>query len=821
MATVKPIIKTTSAKLNKAGALLAIGSVLTTGTVFTCGAFAQEVLPKPEPPFKGKIGRTYKDSQPDKISLTKAPAGAPNILVILIDDVGYGTWSTFGGQIPTPNLDRLAKMGLSYTRFHTTALSSPTRAALLTGRNHHSVGTGVITEMGTAYPGYTGQIPKSAAMVSEILRQNGYSTAFFGKNHNIPDWETSVSGPYERWPGLQGFDHFYGFVAAETNQWAPALHRDNQRVEMEIPKGQEGRYTLNDALADETIKFIFEQKSVTPDRPFFIYFAPGATHAPHHAPKEWMNKFKGQFDQGWDKYREETYQRQLKLGIIPKDAKLTLRPKEIPAYDSLTPDQKRIAARLMEAFAAFTAQTDYEMGRILDALEQIAQLNNTLVICIIGDNGASMEGGPYGSFNELATVGGMPEDPAYVLQHLDEIGGPKSYNHYPVGWAWAMNTPFQWGKQVASHLGGTRNPLVITWPDRIKDKGGIRAQFHHVIDIAPTILTAAGIPEPTEVNGVKQKPIEGVSMVYSFDKASAEGTRKVQYFELLGNRALYKDGWMASVRHGRLPWITGLGSSKSFDEDTWELYDLRGDFSQYDDVAAKQPGKLKELQDTFWIEAEKYQVLPLDDRLAERMNPANRPSLTEGRTVFTYFQGAHIPDSAASKSTQNRSHTITAYIDIPKGGSDGVLIAAGGTVGGFSLYVKDGRPVYEYNILTLQRTKITDAETLVAGQNVVRMEFLYDGGGLGKGATVSLFVNDKKVGQGRINVTQWVGKYSPDETFDIGEDSGSPVSEAYSSPNRFTGTIKKIVIDSQPAKLSAVDQEKLQRAEREAALATQ
>ena len=820
METVKPIIKTTSAKLNKAGALLAIGSVLTTGTVFTCGAFAQEVLPRPEPPFKGKIGRTYKESQPDKITVTKAPAGAPNVLMILIDDVGYGAWSTFGGQIPTPSLDRLAKMGLRYTRFHTTALSSPTRAALLTGRNHHSVGTGVITEMGTAYPGYTGQIPKSAATVSEILRQNGYSTIWLGKNHNVPDWETTISGPFDRWPGLQGFDHFYGFVAAEANQWAPGLYRDNHRVEMEIPKGKEGLYTLNDSLADETINFILQQKSVTPDRPILVYFAPGATHAPHHVPREWMDKFKGQFDQGWDKYREETYQRQLKLGVIPQDTKLTPRPKEIPAYDSLTADQKRIAARLMEAYAAYTAQTDYEIGRILDALDQVGQLNNTLIFCMIGDNGASMEGSLYGAFNELAPIGGIPEDPAYVLQHLDEIGGPKSYNHYPVGWAWAMNTPFQWGKQVASHFGGTRNPLVIAWPDRIKDKGGIRSQFHHVIDIAPTILTAAGIPEPTEVNGVKQKPIEGVSMVYSFDKANAEGTRKVQYFELLGNRAIYKDGWIASVRHGRLPWITGAGSTKSFDEDTWELYDLRGDFSQYSDVAAKEPKKLKELQDAFWTEAEKYQVLPLDDRLAERINPANRPSLIAGRTVFNYFPGTHIPDSSAAP-TQNRSYTITAYLDNPKGGADGVLLAVGGTAGGFSLYVKDGRPVYEYNLVTIQRTKITGTEALMPGQNIVRVEFAYDGGGLGKGATVSLFVNDKKVGQGRISATQWAGKYSAEETFDIGEDSGSPVSEAYSAPNRFTGTIKKVVIDAQPAKLSADDQEKLQKAEREAALSLQ
>ncbi|MBZ0159311.1 MAG: arylsulfatase [bacterium] len=789
---------------------------LAVGAVFVGTAWAQITLPPPEPPFKGKIGRTYKESQPDKILITKSPDGAPNILVVLIDDAGFGSWSTFGGQIPTPNLDRLAQGGLSYTRFHTTALCSPTRAALLTGRNHHSVGTGVITEMGTAYPGYSGLTPKSAAMVSEILRQNGYSTAFIGKNHNVPDWETSVSGPFDRWPGLQGFDHFYGFIGGEANQWAPGVYRDHQRVEMEIPKGREGRYTLNDSLADETINYIYQQKSVTPDRPFFVYYAPGATHAPHHVPKEWLSKFKGQFDQGWDQYREETWQRQLKLGVIPSDTKLTPRPKEIPAYDSLTPDQKRVAARLMEAFAAYTAQTDYEVGRVFEAIEQIGQMNNTLIFWIIGDNGASMEGTPFGAFNELAALGGIPEDPAYVLQHLDEIGGPKAYNHFPVGWAWAMNTPFQWGKQVASHFGGTRNPMVIAWPDRIKQRG-IRTQFHHVIDIVPTILEAAKIPAPTEVGGVKQKPIEGVSMMYSFDQANAEGTRTVQYFELLGNRGIYKGGWFAAVRHGRLPWVTGIGSSVSFDQDKWELYDLTRDFSQSDDLAAKHPRKLEELQQAFWVEAEKYQVLPLDDRLAERFNPVLRPSVIEGRTVFTYYSGARIADSSAAP-TQNRSHTITAYLNIPKGGADGVLVAAGGVVGGFSIYVKDGRPIYEYR-MTPVPTKVTSAEPLAPGPNVVRMEFRYDGGGLGKGGTVSLFVNDRKVAAGRLDATIWVGKYSADETFDIGEDSGSPVSGDYASPNRFTGTIKKVVIDSAPATLTATDRQNIQDMQRAANLA--
>jgi arylsulfatase len=741
----------------------------------------------------------------------KTPAGAPNILLILIDDTGYGTWGTFGGQVATPSLDRVASMGLRYTRFHTTALCSPTRAALLTGRNHHSAGTGVVTEMGTGYPGYSGQIPGSTAMISEILRQNGYSTAWFGKNHNVPDWEITVSGPFDRWPNRQGFDHFYGFVGGEANQWAPALYRDHQRVEMQVPKGREGSYTLNDSLADEAIKYIYQQKSITPDRPFFIYFATGATHAPHHVPKEWMDKYAGQFDQGWDKYRAEAYQRQHKLGVIPPEAKLTPRPPEIPAYDSLTPDQKKVAARLMEAFAGYTAQTDYEIGRILDTLERIGQLHNTLVVCIIGDNGASMEGTPFGTFDELPALGGSPGDPAWVLQHLDEIGGPKAYNHFPVGWAWAMNTPFQWGKQVASHFGGMRNPLVIAWPDRIKDEGGVRTQFHHVIDIAPTILAAAGISEPVEVNGVKQKPIEGVSMVYSFDDAGALGTRKVQYFELLGNRAIYQDGWIASVRHGRLPWITGIGSSTTFDNDTWELYDLTSDYSQFENLAAKNPDKVARLQDVFWAEADKYQVLPLDDRLAERMDPANRPSLIAGRTMFTYYAGMSVADSSAAP-TQNRSYTITVSLDVPKGGADGVLVAAGGAAAGFSLYVKDGRPAYDYNFAPWSRTHIASSEKLAPGKNVLLAEFRYDGGGLGKGETVTLFVNGRQVAKGRIDPTVWIGKYSADETFDVGQDSGSPASEAYASPFPFTGTIDKVVIDTQPANLTAADWEKLRTA---------
>ena len=768
------------------------------------------VLPRPEPKFKGRIGTTYKDSQPDKIPIIKAPEGAPNVLLILIDDCGFGQWGTFGGQIPTPNLDRLARSGLRYTRFHTTALCSPTRAAILTGRNHHSAGTGVITEIGTGYPGYSGQIPESCTMVSEVLRQNGYSTAFFGKDHNIADWETSVSGPYDRWPSRQGFDHFYGFVGGETNQWAPALYRDNTPIEMEVPKGKEGHYTLNDALADEAIKYIFKEKSVTPDRPFFIYYAPGATHAPHHVPKEWMDKFKGQFDQGWDKYREETYQRQLQLGVIPPDTKLTSRPDEIPAWDSLSPDQKRVAARLMEAFAAYTAQTDYEVGRILDALEQVGQTGNTLIFWEIGDNGASMEGTLLGVFNEMASLNGVAEETSYIIRHIDEIGGPTCYNHFPVGWAWAMNTPFQWGKQVASHFGGTRNPLVISWPERIKDKGGVRAQFHHVIDIEPTILDAAGIPEPYEVNGVPQKPIEGISMVYSFDGPNAKERRNTQYFEMLGNRGIYNEGWIAACRHGRLPWVIGLVSF-DFAKDKWELYNLEQDFSEANDLSAKYPDKLKELQDLFWIEAAKYNVLPLDDRTAERGDPRLRPSLIAGRTKFTYFPGAvRIPESS-SANVKNASHTITAYIEMPEKGGDGVLVAAGGLSGGYTLYIKEGKPIYEYNWFTQARYKVTSPEQLPPGPATIRLEFKYDDGGVGKGGLATLYVNNKKVGEARIEKTI-PGRYSLDETFDVGMDTGSPVSADYESPFPFAGTLKKVDIDVAPANLSTSDREMLRQA---------
>ncbi|MFT3768210.1 MAG: arylsulfatase [Minicystis sp.] len=756
---------------------------------------AQEVLPRPAPGFHGRIGLTYRDSTPDKLPVVKAPAGAPNVLVILIDDAGFGQTGTFGGQIPTPTLDRLAENGLRYTRYHTTALCSPTRAAILTGRNHHSVASGNITELATGYPGYTSVMPRSAAPLAEILRQNGYSTAAFGKWHNTPDWETSVAGPFDRWPTSQGFDRFFGFLGGEANQWAPALYDQTTPVEMRVPRGREGEYTLNVALADQAIAWMRQQKSVTPDRPFFVYYAPGATHAPHHVPRSWIDRFRGRFDQGWDRYREETFARQKKLGVVPEDAQLTPRPTQLPAWDALTPDQKRLASRLMETFAAYTAQTDHEIGRVIDAVAGMGQLDDTLVLYEVGDNGASGEGGLYGAFNEMVALNGLAEDPAYAMRHLDEIGGPKAYNHYPAGWAWAMNTPFQWVKQIASHLGGSRNPLVVSWPARIADKGAVRTQFFHCIDVVPTILEAAGIPAPAIVDGVTQQPIEGASMLPSFADAKVESPRKTQYFEMLGNRAIYHEGWIAAARHGRLPWQ--LAGSFRFEDDRWELYDLDADFSQAVDLAAREPQKLREMQYLFWAEAGKHDVLPLDDRFSERVDPAGRPSLVEGRTRFVYFPGAARIPEGSSPDVKNRSHTITAVIDIPRGGAaDGVLVAAGGVAGGYSLYVKDRRLTYQYNDFSLDRFTITATERLPAGRSTVRFEFAYDGGGAGKGGTGALFVDGKKVGEGRIEKTI-PHRFSADETFDTGADFGSPASDAYASPFRFRG-LDRVEIDLAP-----------------------
>ncbi|MEI6633040.1 MAG: arylsulfatase [Chlamydiota bacterium] len=756
-------------------------------TLLPLAAPAQEMLPGPDPTFDAEVGRTYKDSKPGTISLSKAPPGAPNVVSVLLDDVGFGATGTFGGPVDTPTLDRLAREGLRYNAFHTTALCSPTRAALLTGRNHHSAGTGVITEMASGYDGYSSIIPRSAATIAEILRQSGYNTSAWGKWHNTPVWETSVAGPFDRWPTGLGFEKFYGFLGGESNQYAPALYKDTTPVE---PPDKPG-YTLTEDLADKAIDWMRLQKSLAPGKPFLVYWAPGATHAPHQVPAKWVEPFRGKFDGGWDSLREEIFARQKKRGVIPAGAKLTPRPPQIPAWDSLTPERQKIAARLMETYAGFLAQTDHEVGRLVDALVQTGQWDDTLFFYIAGDNGASGEGSPYGVFNEMSILNGILENPSVALEHFDQIGGPKAYNHYPVGFAWAMDTPFQWTKQIASHFGGTRNALVVTWPRRIKDKGGLRGQFHHCIDIAPTILEAAGIPAPRTVNGAAQKPIEGVSMLYTFDDAKAKSRRGTQYFEMFGNRAIYKDGWIASTFHGKLPWLeTG---AKDFDKDVWELYNLEEDYSQADDLSAKYPQKLRELQDLFWAEAAKYDVLPLDDRgVAARLAPGERPDPLAGRTRFTFYPGAvRIPEWMAP-NMKNTSHRISVDLTVPKGGADGVLVAQGGVSAGWALLVRDGKLTYTYNYFRVEQPTIESKEKLPEGDLSVRYEFVYDGGGYGRGGAGRLFINGKKVGEGRIERTVPVG-FSGDETFDVGMDTGLPVGD-YEAPFPFAGAIRKVDI---------------------------
>ncbi|MGA8055338.1 MAG: arylsulfatase, partial [Burkholderiales bacterium] len=579
--------------------------------------------------FKGSVGRTVADSDPPEFPQpARPPKGAPNIVFILIDDAGYGQFGSFGGQVPTPALDRVAADGLRYTRFHTTAVCSPTRAALLTGRNHHVAGTGVITEAATGYDGYTGIIPKNVGTIAEVLRQHGYATGWFGKNHNTPDWETSQVGPFDRWPSGLGFDYFYGFMGADMDQWQPTLYENHQLV----PRSTDSNYILTRDLVDKAIAWLRRTRAIDAEKPFFLYMSTGATHAPHHVHPEYVAKFKGQFDAGWDVYREQTFARQKKLGVVPPNAQLTKRPAEFPAWDSLSPAQKRLFARMMEVFAAFTAETDFEMGRLLEVVRALPDADNTIIFYEVGDNGASGEGGPVGLLNENSFFNGVPESLEDNLKHIDEIGGPKHYNHFPAAWAWAMNTPFQWTKQVASHLGGVRNPLAVSWPARIKDRGGVRAQFHHVIDIAPTIYEAIGITFPNTLNGVAQKPLDGVSMVYTFDAASAPDRRRLQYFEMIGNRGIYHDGWWAGSRTGILPWDS---TARAVDPDKtmWELYNLDEDFTQANDLAAKNPAKLRQLQDLWWAEAARNSVLPVDSSTAVRLNAEmqGRPTLAGKR----------------------------------------------------------------------------------------------------------------------------------------------------------------------------------------------
>ena len=756
------------------------------------------VLPIPEPkltPITELDARKVK--VPPRFEV-KAPANAPNVLIVLIDDMGFGMSSAFGGPIHMPTVERLANNGLRYNHFHTTALCSPTRTALLSGRNHHMNNMGAITEAATAFAGNTGQRPNNVAPLAEMLRLNGYSTAFFGKNHETAAWEVSPSGPTDRWPTRSGFDKFYGFIGGETNQWAPLVYDGLTRAE--LPK--DPNYHFMTDMTNQAIHWMQYQKSLTPDKPFFIYFAPGATHAPHHVPKEWIAKYKGKFDQGWDKFREETLARQIKLGVVPPGTKLAPKPDAIKDWDKLTADEKKLFTRQMEIFAGFGEYTDTEIGRLIQAIEQTGQMDNTLIFYIVGDNGTSAEGGMNGLFNEMTFFNGVHETVQDILKHYDDLGGPMSYHHMAAGWAVAGDTPFTWTKQVASSFGGTRNGMVIHWPKGIKAMGEVRSQFHHVIDIAPTVLQAAGLPEPKVVNGTPQAPIEGVSMVYTFGDAKAKSRHTTQYFEILGNRAIYHDGWLAGTLH-RAPWE--LKPRAALLDDKWELYDTRTDFSLANDLAAKDPAKLKELQNLFIKEAVKNRVLPLDDRLLERMNAATagRPDLMAGRTSLTVFEGMTGMSENVFINTKNRSYTITAEIEIPQGGANGVILAQAGRFGGWSLYLKNGKPTYTYNFLGLQRFNVASAQPLAAGKATIRYEFASDGPGMGKGGTGTLFINENKVAEGRIEHTQCC-VYSADEGADVGMDEGTPVTEDYGGrDNRFTGKIHRVTIELKETKTAS------------------
>jgi arylsulfatase A-like enzyme len=750
----------------------------------------RSVLPIAEPAYPPLTELDVRKAAPPPRFEVKTPEGAPNVLIVLIDDMGFGMPSAFGGPIHMPTVDRLASEGLRYNQFHTAALCSPTRTALLSGRNHHMNNMGSITETATAFPGNTGQRPNNVAPLAEMLRLNGYSTGFFGKNHETAPWEVSPSGPTDRWPTRSGFDEFYGFIGGETNQWAPFLYHNLSPVE--LPK--DPKYHFMTDMTSKAIAWMQFQKALTPDKPFFMYFAPGATHAPHHVPKEWIAKYKGKFDQGWDAMREQVLARQIKLGVVPPGTKLAPKPEAIKDWSALTPDEKKLFARQMEVFAGFGEYADFEIGRLIDAIGDMSQLDNTLVFYILGDNGTSAEGGMNGMFSEMTYFNGVQETVQEMLKHYDDWGGPSTYPHMAAGWAVAGDTPFTWTKQVASNFGGTRNGMVVYWPKRIKAKGEVRSQFHHVIDIAPTVLEAAGLPEPKVVNGTPQAPIEGVSMAYTFDDAKAESRHKTQYFEIFGNRAIYADGWFAGTIH-RAPWEPK--PRVALLDDKWELYDTRDDFSLANDLSARNTPKLKELQDLFMKEAVKYRVLPIDDRVFERIiaSAVGRPDLMGGRTSLTLHAGMKGMSENVFINVKNRSLTITADVETPTGGASGVILAQGGRFGGWSLYFKGGKPVYAYNFLGLERFTVAAAQAVPAGKASIRFEFAYDGSGAGKGGLATIYANDKKVAEGRIERTQPT-IFSADETADVGEDDATPVTEDYKAyDNKFTGKILKVKVD--------------------------
>jgi arylsulfatase len=720
----------------------------------------------------------------------KAPQGAPNVVIVLIDDIGFGHGSAFGGPIHMPTLDRLANSGLRYNRFHTTALCSPTRVALLTGHNHHANNAGAVMELATAFPGNNGIRPRSITPMAEILRQNGYSTAAFGKYHETPPWEVSVSGPYDRWPTRSGFDKFYGFIGGETNQWAPAIFDGVIRVEHE--KSPDYHFTTD--MTEQAVNWVSAQQSLTPDKPFFIYFAPGATHAPHHVPKEWIAKYSGRFSGGWDRLREETFERQRKLGVVPSNAKLTPRPKEIPAWNGMTADQKRLFERQMETFAGFAEHTDYEVGRLVEQVEAIGELDNTLFFYIVGDNGASAEGGPEGTYNEMMALNGIVGKADQMMSHIEDWGGPTTFPHFAIGWAWAGNTPFQWTKQVASHFGGTRNGMVIHWPQGVRARNEIRSQFHHVIDVTPTVLEATKLPQPKVVNGVPQRPLDGVSMMYTFDAPRAAERRTTQYFEIFGNRAIYHQGWVAATRHS-IPWL--MVANPPLADDVWELYNVEEDFSQANDLARSNPAKLKELQDVFQKEAVRNSVLPVDDRRSERFNPAiaGRPDLMGGRKSLTVYPGmVGIPENAFV-NVKGVHHTITAEVELKDGKTSGVILAQAGYFGGWALYMKDGRVHYEYNWFALERTNVAGDTPLSPGRHTILYEFIPDSAAPGTGGKSILSLDGRTIAEGHIPKTQPFA-FSGDEGADVGVDGETNVSTDYEAgANAFTGKIRKVTVE--------------------------
>jgi len=751
----------------------------------------RSVLPIAEPRVSKFTELDVRDTTAPQLFAVTAPENAPNVLVVLVDDLGFAGTSTFGGPVKTPTFEQIAKEGVYYNNFHTTAVCSPTRAALKSGRNHHVNNMGGIIETGTTYPGNTGQIPNSVAPVAEMLRLNGYSTAAFGKWHETAAWEASVSGPFDRWPTRQGFDKFYGFLGGETNQWAPFIYDGTHPIE--LPEDPDYHFLTD--MTDQTVAWIKYQKALTPDRPFFVYYAPGATHAPHHVPKKWIKRWKGKFDQGWDELREEILTRQIQKGIIPEGTPLAPKPAAIPSWDSLSKDEKTLFAHQAEVFAAYIEMTDHEIGRVVAAIEDTGQLDNTLVIFVYGDNGTSAEGGRNGMFSEMTYFNGVQEKVEDMLKVMDNWGGPETYPHMASGWAVAFDTPYKWTKQVASDHGGTKVGMAVYWPNGIKSKGELRTQFHHVIDVAPTILEAAGLPEPMEVNGVKQRPMDGVSMLYSFDNADAKDRRTTQYFEMFGNRAIYHDGWFARTIH-KAPWERE--PRRGLEEDIWELFDTRTDFSLVNDLSEQEPRKLAQMKKLFMKEARRNNVLPIDDRTFERINGAlvGRPDVMQGRTSLTLAEGMTGMTENVFLNIKNKSKTITAEVDVPENGGNGAIIVQGGRFGGWALYVTDGRPAYDYNFLGLQRFTIASKEKLKPGKSTIRFDFTYDGDGLGKGGTGMLYVNDEKVAEGRIEHTQAM-VFSADETADVGIDLATPVVETIGSEkkSRFTGRIPSVTVE--------------------------